>query len=73
MVVDLQNKLTVEELVSKTSVKLNIEDNISEMVDYFDQTDMVYLPVFDKEVFIGVISKTKLLAAYRNKLRLTLS
>ncbi|WP_304067114.1 chloride channel protein [Pedobacter glucosidilyticus] len=70
---DLQNKLTVEELVSKTSVKLNIEDNISEMVDYFDKTDMVYLPVFDKEVFIGVISKTKLLASYRNKLRLTLS
>ena len=70
---ELQHKLTIEELVTKTSVKLKLEDNISEMVGYFDKTDLLYLPVFDDDTFVGVISKTKLLAAYRNKLRLTLS
>lgn len=69
---ELQEKLTVKELMIKNKDRIDIHENIPEIIEHFDKADLWYLPAFDQGVFIGLISKAKLLNAYRNKLKHTL-
>ncbi len=70
---ELQEKLTVKELISKTKYKVDVNDEIDAIIEKFEEADLWYLPAFENGVFIGFISKTRLLTSYRNKLKLTLS
>ncbi len=70
---ELKDTLTVRELMTKHYFKASTNDSISELIEDFEKDDISYIPVFEKEVFIGFISKTLLLTAYRNKLKLTIS
>lgn len=70
---ELQQKLTVKELVSKTKYQVNVEDEIDAIIAKFEEGDLWYMPAFENGNFVGFISKTRLLSAYRNKLKLTIS
>jgi CIC family chloride channel protein len=60
-------------LIFKTKYKVELGDEIDSIIDKFEEADLWYLPAFENGVFIGIISKTRLLTAYRDKLKLTLS
>ncbi len=70
---EMQTKLTVKELISKTKYKVNVDDAIDEIISKFDEADLWYMPAFENGNFVGFISKTRLLTAYREKLKLTIS
>jgi CIC family chloride channel protein len=70
---DLQNTLTVKELISKTKYQINISDNIDEIILKFEKSELWYIPAFENGQFLGFISKTRLLSAYRDKLKQTIS
>ena len=70
---ELKQKLSVKELIFKTKYKVELGDEIDSIIDKFEEADLWYLPAFENGVFIGIISKTRLLTAYRDKLKLTLS
>ncbi|MBK0381731.1 chloride channel protein [Pedobacter sp. SD-b] len=70
---ELQEKLTVKELISKTKFEVDTSDSIVDIINKFEEADLWYLPAFENGEFKGFISKTRFLSAYRNKLRLTLS
>lgn len=70
---ELRDNLTLRELVTRVKVKASSTDSISDLIIEFDKSDVVYIPVFEGDEFIGFASKTLLLTAYRNKLRLTVS
>lgn len=70
---ELQQTLSVKELISKTKFQVNTSDPLVEIINKFEEADLWYLPAFNNGDFVGFISKTRFLSAYRNKLRLTLS
>ncbi|MBD3749382.1 MAG: chloride channel protein [Sphingobacteriales bacterium] len=70
---ELQQKLTVKELISKTKYQVNVDDEIDTIIAKFEEADLWYMPAFENGNFVGFISKTRLLSAYRNKLKLTIS
>ncbi|MEO5911830.1 MAG: chloride channel protein [Pelobium sp.] len=70
---ELQHKLTVKELISKTKFQVNVDDGIDEIISKFEQSDLWYMPAFENGTFVGFISKTRLLTSYRDKLKLTIS
>jgi CIC family chloride channel protein len=70
---ELQNTLTVKELISKTKFQINILDSIDEIILKFEKSELWYIPAFEDGNFIGFISKTRLLSAYRDKLKQTIS
>ncbi|RKD17501.1 Cl- channel voltage-gated family protein [Pelobium manganitolerans] len=69
---ELQRKLNVKELVLTTKYHVHAGDSIDEIINKFDEADLWNLPAFENGTFIGFISKTKLLTAYRDKLKLTI-
>jgi CIC family chloride channel protein len=70
---ELKDTLTVRELLTKVNFKADINDTLSEVIEDFEKEDISYIPVFENGTFIGFISKTLFLTAYRNKLKLTVS
>ena len=70
---EMQKTLTVRELISKTKYQVNVDDEIDSIIGKFEEADLWYMPAFENGTFVGFISKTRLLSAYRDKLRLTLS
>ncbi|HET8829307.1 MAG TPA: chloride channel protein, partial [Pelobium sp.] len=70
---EMQEKLTVKELVLTTKFRVNMDEGIDEIISKFDAADLWNLPAFENGDFVGFISKTKLLTAYRDKLKLTTS
>lgn len=65
--------ITAIELTSKNKVKAEEDEQIASIINKFEEFNVWYMPVFNDDEFIGFISKTKLLSAYRDKLKLTLS
>lgn len=70
---NLNQTIIAKELIVKTKVKANAHEPIAAIINKFEEFNVWYLPVFEDDEFIGFISKTKLLSAYRDKLKLTLS
>lgn len=70
---EMQKKLTVKELVLTTKYRVNMDEGIDEIIAKFEAADLWNLPAFENGNFLGFISKTKLLTAYRDKLKLTTS
>ncbi|HEX7366069.1 MAG TPA: chloride channel protein, partial [Pelobium sp.] len=68
---EMQEKLTVKELVLTTKFRVNVDDGVDEILGKFDAADLWNLPAFENGTFVGFISKTRLLTAYRDKLKLT--
>ncbi len=70
---EMQQTLRVNDLVLTTKFRVNVDEGIDEIIAKFDAADLWNLPAFENGSFVGFISKTRLLTAYRDKLKLTTS
>ena len=66
---DLYDKVTVQELMQRAPEIIDInKDRIKDIMKKFQDSDAWNLPVVENEKYIGFVSKSKLLTAYRQKL-----
>ena len=70
---ELQKNITAQELIMFNQVRLNMKSSVIEITDIFDKSNIQLVPIFDGDHLEGFVSKPMLLAAYRNKLKLTIS
>jgi len=64
-----QKKLRVKYFMHQPPDFIDIDvDNVSTVIQKFQRTEAWNLPVVKEGAYIGFISKSKLLTAYRNKL-----
>ncbi len=65
---EMYNSLTVETLMKSAPAIINYNDTPEKVMRKFKQSDAWNLPVLKDSKYVGFISKSKLLTAYRNKL-----
>ncbi|MCH3881485.1 MULTISPECIES: chloride channel protein [Tenacibaculum] len=65
---EMYNSLTVETLMKSAPAIINYNDTPEKVMQKFKQSDAWNLPVLKDSKYVGFISKSKLLTAYRNKL-----
>ena len=66
----LQSKFTtVKEQISQPKSIINHDDGMEAIMDKFDVSGAICLPVLINGKFYGTVSKTDLLQAYREKLK----
>ncbi|NBW36186.1 MAG: chloride channel protein [Cytophagia bacterium] len=58
----------VKDLMNMPAGELTLQDNLQTALKKFDTTGLWNLPVVDKKRYVGFISKSSLLARYRNEL-----
>ncbi len=59
----------IADILSTPPEVISINDNIQEVMKKFEDTEAWKLPVVDHTTYVGVISRTQLLAAYREEIR----
>jgi CIC family chloride channel protein len=66
---DLYDKVTVQELMQRAPEIIDIrKDHMRDIMRKFQESDAWNLPVIENDKYIGFVSKSKLLTAYRQKL-----
>lgn len=66
---DLYNKVTVQELMQRAPEIIDIrKDRMQDIMTKFQESNAWNLPVIENDKYIGFVSKSKLLTAYRQKL-----
>ncbi len=66
---DLYDKIKVQELMQRAPEIIDMnKDSVKDIMKKFQDSDAWNLPVVDDEKYIGFVSKSKLLTAYRQKL-----
>lgn len=65
---EMYNNVTVEILMKAAPEIIFYEDSVTEIMKKFKTSDAWNLPVVQGDKYVGFISKSKLLTAYRNKL-----
>jgi CIC family chloride channel protein len=66
---DLYDKIKVQELMQRAPEIIDInKDSVKDIMRKFQDSDAWNLPVVDDEKYVGFVSKSKLLTAYRQKL-----
>lgn len=66
---DLYDKIAVRELMQRAPEIIDLkQDRMKEIMKKFNDTDAWNLPVVENGIYIGFVSKSKLLTAYRQKL-----
>ena len=66
---DLYDKVTVQELMQRAPEIIDInKDRMQDIMRKFQESDAWNLPVIENDKYIGFVSKSKLLTAYRQKL-----
>jgi CIC family chloride channel protein len=58
----------IVDVYSTSPEVISINDDVKVVMEKFEKTEAIKLPVTDKHKFIGVISRTQLLSAYRDKI-----
>lgn len=66
--VELYEKVVVRELMTKPAEIISIDEDMHTVMRKFDKTETWNLPVVQKGVYIGFISKSSLLTQYRSHL-----
>ncbi|HKC67320.1 MAG TPA: chloride channel protein, partial [Bacteroidia bacterium] len=69
---DLYDKIVVNEIMEKASVKIERGDDVFLVMKKFDASGQWNLPIVDQGVYLGFISKSSILTKYRNELLLFL-
>ncbi|MEO8760382.1 MAG: chloride channel protein [Bacteroidia bacterium] len=69
---ELYDKVITSELMEKPSSTVEYGEDIFSVMKKFDQSGQWNLPVVDKGKYLGFISKSNILAKYRNELLLSL-
>ena len=65
---EMYNSVTVETLMKSAPEIIFYNDNVTEIMRKFKTSNAWNLPVIKDDKYVGFISKSKLLTAYRNKL-----
>ncbi|PQJ76459.1 chloride channel protein [Polaribacter glomeratus] len=65
---EMYNSVTVETLMRAAPEIIFHDDSVEQVMQKFKESDAWNLPVIKNEKYVGFISKSKLLTAYRNKL-----
>lgn len=66
---DLYDKVTVQELMQRAPEIIDIrKDRMQDIMTKFQESNAWNLPVIENDKYIGFVSKSKLLTAYRQKL-----
>lgn len=65
---EMHNSVAVETLMKSAPEIIFYDDSVTQIMDKFKTSDAWNLPVIKDEKYIGFISKSKLLTAYRKKL-----
>jgi len=66
---DLYDKIKVQELMQRAPELIDMnKDSVKDIMKKFQDSDAWNLPVVDDEKYVGFVSKSKLLTAYRQKL-----
>lgn len=60
-----QTKHTTVKEVMKTSITINLDDDIENIISFFEDTNQTILPVIKNQKFYGLLSKNKILEHYR--------
>jgi len=64
------NKYTVNQLTINPAFKVSINDSVLNIIKMFDEADVWYLPVLDKnQKFLGFVSRSMILRNYRTLLK----
>lgn len=63
-----QDDFTIKDIMRPPDAIIDINDTVVEAMKKFDDTKTWSLPVLDQEIYIGMMSKSSLLSAYRNEL-----
>jgi CIC family chloride channel protein len=65
---DLYDKVIAKELMNEVTVKININEDIFSIMKKFEETDQYNIPVIENDQYIGFLSRSTILTAYRNSL-----
>lgn len=65
---EMYDKVTVETFMRSAPAIISYNDSVAEVMQKFKESDAWNLPVIKDKKYVGFISKSKLLSAYRNKL-----
>ena len=57
---------SIKKFIKKATISIHDTDSASVMLSKFEQSDVWYLPMYKGELFIGFVSKKKLLTALKN-------
>jgi len=66
---DLYNKIRIREILKIPPVIIQTTDDMRTVMKKFDESGHWNIPVLDKKIYVGFISKSRLLLNYRNQLR----
>jgi CIC family chloride channel protein len=66
---DLYKKMHVQRFMSMPPAMIDLSDSMEKVMSTFDKTNAWNLPVVDKGVYIGFVSKSKIFNSYRRVLR----
>jgi CIC family chloride channel protein len=61
-------KIYAKELMEKPPAVIELTEDLNSIMDKFDTTGVDQLPIVDKEIYIGFMSKTMLLTRYRKEI-----
>ena len=59
----------IADVLSASPEVISIDDDIQEVMKKFEDTEAWKLPVVNHTIYVGVISRTQLLAAYREEIK----
>ena len=66
---DLYDKMHVRKFMCMPPVKIEVGDNMENVMKLFDRTNAWNLPVVENGIYIGFVSKSKIFNSYRRVLR----
>ena len=66
---DLYDKMHVRKFMCMPPVKIEVGDNMENVMKLFDRTNALNLPVVENGIYIGFVSKSKIFNSYRRVLR----
>ncbi len=63
-----RESMTVRDLMAAPAVVIQLDENLHQVLNKFEETKSWNIPVVDKELYVGFLSKSTILARYRNEL-----
>lgn len=69
---EMYQSIFVKDLISKPNIIISPKNSMDEVMTKFDESNSWVLPVIDKGMYIGFISKSNVFSNYREKLKITI-
>ena len=66
---ELYQEITIGELMTETKQTINPHDPMEKVMQIFEASDQIVLPIVENEIYKGFISKSTVFSAYRKSLK----